>query len=218
MPQEASMRRTPLLLGIALVVSLSGSAVYGASTQNVTLSATIAEATWTTFDPDTRNGEFSSVVVAREGGVTTATLSRSVGEIVLCEGGDTPSTDDDSYGYVGTEVNGTGPATMTVGRQYRSATAKGTISAEVVTYDECSGDFGTTTTKTIKVSLALSGVGPIGRLSSRSTLRVPGELSAHQVIRGVQRQGAGSVKIGSVVFDADGAIGQLTLRAHETSH
>jgi hypothetical protein len=72
--------------------------------------------------------------------------------------------------------------------------------------------------KTIKVSLALSGVGPLGRLSSRSTLRVPGELSAHEVIRGVQRQGAGSVKVGGAVFDADGAIGQLTLRAHETSH
>jgi hypothetical protein len=203
---------------VALVASVSGSVANGASTQNLTISALVAEGAWSTFDPETGNGEFGGVQVAREGGVTTATLNRSVGEIVLCEGGGTTDPSDDFYGFKGTEITGSGPATLTVGRQYRSARATGTVTAEVVSYDECTGDFGTTTTKTIRFSMTLTGVGPVMHESSRSTLRIPSQVTAQQQIRGTLRQAAGSVKLGAVLFDADAVIGQLTLRLHETVH
>ena len=212
------MRRTPLLLALALATLLTGSVAYGASTLNLTMSATIAEGAWSTFDPETGNGEFGGVQLAREGGVVTATLDRSIGELVLCEGGDTPDPTDDFYGFVGKEIHGTGPGTLSVGRQYRSAKASGTVAAEITTYNECTGDFGTTTTRTIPVSLNLNGVGPMAKVSSRSTLRVPSDLTGNEVLRGTLRQAAGTARVGTVTFDADGVIGQLTMRIHETAH
>lgn len=212
------MRRMPVLGAVVLLVAIGGPAASGASTTNTTMSATIAEASWSTLDPDTGMGEFGVLQFARHDGVTEAFLARSFGEIVLCEGGDTPADPtDDSFGFVGTDVSGSGPATMALGKQYTSAKASGTVTVEIVTYDECTGDFGTTTTKTLKVSLALTAVSPLIRQQTRSTLRVPGELSAHTVIRGVLREAAGLAKIGTTRIDADGAIGQLTLREHATT-
>ena len=212
------MRRLPVLGAVLLLVAVGGPAASGASTTNTTMTATVAQATWSSLDPNTGMGEFAALEFARADGATTASFFRSVGEVVLCEGADTPADPtDDVFGFVGTEVNGSGPGTMSLGRQYTSAKASATVTAEVVTYDECSGDFGTTTTTTYKVSLTLTAISPLIRQQSRTTLRVPGELSAHAVIRGVFRQAAGTAKVGARTVAADGAIGQLTLREHETS-
>ena len=211
------MRRLPFLAGLSLVVLLTGS-VAGASTQNLTLSALIAEATWSNVNPDTGAGEAGGVQVAREDGVVTASLDRSIGKIVLCEGGNTPDPSDDYYGFVGKEYIGDGTATLSVGRTYRSARASGTITADVMTFDECSGDFGSVTRTTISFTVTLAGTGPLIHESTRSTLRVPSEVTAQQQIRGTVRFGAGTVKLNGVSIDADGTIGQLTLRVHEAVH
>ena len=214
------MRRLAVVTVLCVVGLLSAPFVDGAVTQNLTASATIAEATWSSGDlgTGTGSGEVGGLQVAREDGVVTATFDRSVGALVVCEGGDTPDPSDDFYGFVGTEYTGDGTATLSVGRQFRSAKASGTIKADVQTFNECTGDFGTTTQKTISFTMTLAGAGPIEHESTRSTLRVPSELTAQQQIRGLVRFASGTVKIGTVSIDADAAIGQLTLKAHATLH
>ena len=213
------MRRSPILLAVGLVIVLGGSVATGASTQNLTLNAVVAEATWDSYNPDTGTGEYGGVQVAREGRVTMVIFQRSIGELVLCEGELTPGdASDDFYGFVGTEIYGEGPATLSMGRQYTSAKASGTVTADVMTFNECTGDFGSSVTKTFKITMALTAVSPLIKETSRTHLRVPGELTSHSMVRGTFRMAAGSVKVGGLAIDADALIGQLTYRVHETSH
>jgi hypothetical protein len=212
------MPRKPILLAITLMVLVGSSVASGASTTNTTLTATIAEATWSSYDEKTGGGEFGAVQVARYDGVTTALLERSIGELVLCEGGGTPDPTDDFYGFVGKEISGTGPATLAVGRGYTSAKASGTVTAEVVTFNECTGDMGTTVTRTYKISIDVQSVSPLIRQSTLSKIRIPSEMTARALVRGVLRQAAGSVKVGLQSIEADAFIGQLTLRSHSTLH
>ena len=53
---------------------------------------------------------------------------------------------------------------------------------------------------------------------SKSIVRVPSKLTTHSQIRGVYREAAGTVKLGTVVIDADAMVGQVMLRVHETVH
>jgi hypothetical protein len=212
------MRRQPLLLAFGLVV-MATSVASGASTQNMTLSATVAEATWDTYNPDTGLGEFGGIQVARESGQTYAVLQRAVGELVLCEGADTPDDpSDDFYGFVGKTTFGVGTATVTVGRQYTSAKASGTVTVDVQTVNDCTGAFGVPQQRTVKFSLSVVAVSGLIKETSKSIVRVPSELTTHSQIRGVYREAAGTVKLGTVVIDADAIVGQVTLRMHETVH
>ena len=212
------MPRKPVLLAITLMVLVGSSAASGASTTNTTLTATIAEATWSSFDEETGGGEFGAVQVARHDGVTTAILERSIGELVLCEGGATPDPTDDFYGFVGKDISGTGPATLTVGRGYTWAKASGTVTADVMTYNECTGDLGTTVTRTFRISIDVQSVSPLIRQSTLQKIRIPSELTARALVRGVLRQAAGSVKVGVQNIEADAFVGQLTLKSQSTVH
>jgi len=212
------MRRQPVLLAFGLLVMVT-SVASGASTQNMTLTATVAEATWDTYNPVTGLGEFGGIQVARESGETYAVLQRAVGELVLCEGADTPDDpSDDFYGFIGKTTFGVGPATVTVGRQYTSAKASGTIAVDVQTVNDCTGAFGVPQQRTVKFSLSVVAVSGMIKETSKSIVRVPSELTTHSQVRGTYREAAGTVKLGTVVIDADAIVGQVTLRLHETTH
>lgn len=213
------MRRQPILLAVGLIAVVGVSGASAAATSNSTLTATIAEAGWDTYDPATGAGEFGAVQAVRESGETYILLQRSVGEIALCEGGDTPDDPtDDFYGFVGRQIFGSGPATLSIGRQYTSAKASGTVTAEVALVNECTGSLGAPTARTYKVSMSLTAVSGLIRETSRSILRAPSELTSHTMIRGSYREAAGTVKVGALTIDADAIIGQLTLRTHDTAH
>ena len=212
------MRRLTVLIMLSVVGLISAPLVAGTFTQNLTATATIAEATWTSGNLGTGAGETGGIQVVRENGEVTATFDRSVGALVLCEGGDTPDPADDFYGFVGTDSSGAGTAALSVGRQFRSARATGLIQASVRTFNECTGDEGTTTQRTISFTVTLAGAGPLQHQSTRSTLRVPSQVTAQQQVRGLVRFASGTVKLGSVSIDADGSIGQVTLKSHVALH
>lgn len=211
------MRRALRILIIGMLFAVGSSTTLATTTQTTTIRALIAAGGWENFDEDTGSGETGAIQFATEGGRTAVSLSMSKGELVLCEGGDTPDDpSDDYYGFVGLETYGEGPATLTVGRTYSSATASGKVTADVYSYDECTGDEGTSSTKTISVSLALDGVSPVITEKLRSKISIPKLLRSKTLIQARSRQAAGTATVGSRTLEIDGVIGQLQMKASTT--
>jgi hypothetical protein len=208
------MRRALGLLIVAMLFVVGSSTALAATPQKITIRALIAQGGWDIYDEATGAGESGVVQVARAQGKTTAYLFASKGELVLCEGGDTPDDPfDDFYGFQGTETVGEGPAKLTLGRTYSSAKAWGTVTAEVFTFNECTGDEGSSTTKTVKVSLDLTGISPVVHEKSRSTISIPSRLRTKMMVKADSRDAAGTVVVGTRTIDTGGVIGQLFLRA-----
>jgi len=211
------MRRAVGLLIVAVLVAVGSSTALAATTQKITINAVIAAASWEDINDDTGAGEFGSVEFARSSGATTVSLLISKGELILCEGADTPDDEsDDIFGFVGTETSGEGTATLSIGRTYSSAAASGKVSAEVSTYNECTGDEGTATKKQITVTLALDGVSPIVTEKLHSTIKVPKQLRSRTIAQARSREAAGTVKIGTRSIDTGGVIGLLQMRSTTT--
>jgi hypothetical protein len=206
------MRKTLGLLIVVMLFAVGSSTALAATRQNMSIRALIAEAGWESYNEDTGAGEFGDVLFATADGATTVSVGISKGELVLCEGGDTPDESDDFYGFVGTETTGEGDATLSLGKTFRSAIAKGTVTADVFTYDECTGDEGTTTTKTFDVSLSLDGVSPIVTEKSRSTITIPKQLRSKTMVQARSREAAGTLKVGTRSIDVGGFIGLLSMK------
>jgi hypothetical protein len=211
------MRRVFGLSVIVLAFIVGSSSVLAATSQRITLKAVIGQGSWEMYDEDTGSGEFGDLQFAIAEGKTTVSLSMSSGELVLCEGGDTPDESDDFYGFVGTETYGQGVGRMTVGKTYSSAVASGTVDAEVYSYDECTGDEGTVTSKKIAVSLDLTGVSPVITEKLRSTITIPQRLRSKTMIQAQSREAAGSLKVGTRTIEVGGIIGQLQMRGSLTT-
>lgn len=213
------MRRALGLLIVAMLFVVGSSTAFAATTQKITIRALVAQAGWETYDEETGNGESGSVEFATAEGTTTVFLAISKGELILCEGGATPEDPlDDYYGFLGTETIGEGAAKLSLGRTYSSAKAWGTVTAEVFTYNECTGDEGSTSTKSIKVSLDLDGISPVVHEKFRSTISIPSRLRSKTMVKADSREAAGNVKVGGQTIDiGDGVIGLLSMRASLTA-
>jgi hypothetical protein len=208
------MRRALVSLMAVMLFAVASSTAIAAAPQTITIRALIAQAGWETYDETTGAGESGDLQFANAEGTTTAYLSMSKGELVLCEGGDTPEDPfDDFYGFVGTETFGEGPAKLSVGKTYSSAKAWGTITADVFTFNECTGEEGATSGKTIKVSLDLTGITPVVHEKLHSTISIPSRLRSKTMIKADSRQAAGTAKLGTRTLQIDGVIGQLSMRA-----
>lgn len=213
------MRRALALLIVAMLFAVGSSTALAATTQKVTIRALIAQAGWDTFDENTGAGEAGSAQFATAEGRTTVSLSTTRGELVLCQGAETPDDPfDDVYGFVGTATFGEGPAKLSLGKTYSSAKASGTVTAEVFTFSECTGDEGTISTRSIKVSMNLTGVSPIIHETLRSTIRIPSRLRSKSMIRADSREAAGTVKVGSRTIRTGGVIGMLSMKASTTTN
>lgn len=208
------MRRIFGSLIVVLALVISSSTALAAQVQKTTVKAVIAAGGWEVIDEETGGGEFGDVQFATAEGKTTVSLIISSGELVLCAGDETPDDPfDDVYGFVGTETVGEGVGKLTVGKSYSSAVATGTVAAEVFTFDECTGDEGTVTKKTIAVSLDLTGISPVVHEKLRSTISIPSRLRTKTMIAAESREAAGSIKVGTRSIDVGGVIGQLQMRA-----
>lgn len=213
------MRRTFALMTVVMLFVVGSSTALAATQQKITIRALIAESGWESYDEDTGNGESGYVQFAAAEGATTIFLAMSRGELVLCEGADTPDDPfDDYYGFLGTETIGQGPAKLVLGRTYSTAKASGTVTADVYRYNECTGDEGSTSTKTIKVSLDLAGIGPVVGQKLRSTIAIPRTLRSKTLIRSDSREAAGTTKIGTRTIETGGIIGKLSMRASLLEH
>jgi hypothetical protein len=212
------MRRVFGLTVIVMAFVVGSSSALAATSQKVTIKALIGEGGWEVFDEDTGAGEFGDLQFAIAEGKTTVSLVMSSGELVLCDGVDTPDDpSDDVYGFVGTETYGEGVGRMTVGKTYSSAVATGTVDAEVYTFDECTGDEGTVTRKKIAVALDLTGISAVITQKVRSTISIPKRLRSKTILQAQSREAAGSLKVGSRTIEVGGIIGQLQMRASLTT-
>lgn len=208
------MRRIVGSLIVVLALAIGSSTALAAQVQKTTVKAVIAGGGWELIDEATGAGEFGDVQFATAEGKTTVALLISSGELVLCAGEDTPDDPfDDVYGFVGTETVGEGVGKLTVGKSYSSAVATGTVAAEVFTFDECTGDEGTVTKKTIAVALDLTGISPVVHEKLRSTISIPARLRTKTMISAESREAAGSVTVGRRTIEVGGVIGQLQMRA-----
>jgi hypothetical protein len=212
------MRR---VLGLSIIVMafvVGSSSALAATSVKTSIKAVIGQGGWEVFDEETGSGELGDLQFATAEGKTTVSLQMSSGELVLCEGGETPDDEsDDLYGFVGKQTFGEGVGRMNVGKSYSSAFGWGTVDAEVMTFNECTGDEGTISRKTIKVSLDLTGISPVITEKLRSTISIPQRLRARTMIRAQSREAAGTLKVGSRSIEVGGVIGQLQLRASETT-
>ena len=208
------MRRLVVLLVVAAFAVAGAVNVLAATVTNVTVNATIAQAIWDDIDED-GNGEQIAISAEKSSTGVAINVDGFKGSFEVCDDGGTPDDpDDDFLGFVGTETSGTGAGKLTIARQYRAATASGTIKVEVTTFDECTGDFGTTTTKSIKVALDLTAISPLIRESTRSTIAIPKQFRLHQLVKATSRVSVGTMTYGSRKLDVDGVIGQLSLKGH----
>lgn len=208
------MRRALGMLIVVMLFAVGSSTALAATSQKITIRALIAQAGWEDFNEETGGGEFGDVQFATAEGTTTVYLAMSKGELVLCEGAETPDDPfDDFYGFVGTETVGSGPGKLALGKTYSSAVASGKVTAEVYTFNECTGDAGTVTTKTINVSLELDGVSPVVNEKLRSTISIPQRLRSKIMISAQSREAAGTAKVGGRTIELGGVIGLLSMRA-----
>jgi len=208
------MRRALGLLIVVMLFAVGSSTALAATSTKVTLRALVAQGSWEIFDEVTGAGEFGDLQFATAEGQTMILLMMSKGELLLCAGGETPDDPfDDYWGFVGTETFGEGVGKLSLGKTYSSAVASGKVNVEVYTYNECTGDEGSATTKTMNVSLDLTGVSPIITEKLRSTISIPKRLSAKTMIQAQSRDAAGTLKIGSRTLEVGGYIGLIQMKA-----
>jgi hypothetical protein len=210
------MRRSAATL-IFLVLFAVGSSVASAATkQTVTIRAIVAQADWERFDEATGAGEFGVVQFATAQGQTTVFLASSRGELIQCSGALTPDPSDDVYGFLGTLIQGEGPATLVLGKSYSSAKGSGTVSAEVLTFNECTGEGDVTTTRSIKLALDLTGISPVVTQKSRTTIAIPKQLRTKVMLQSRSRDAAGTLVMDGRSSDVGGVIGNLWLKGSST--
>lgn len=208
------MRRTVAALIVVVLLGVGSSVASAATTQTIAIRALIAQADWEHFDEDTGAGEFGVVQFATAERRTTVFLAISTGELVLCQGAETPDDPlDDIFGFVGSTTQGEGPARLSVGRSYSTAVASGTVSAQVSTINECTGDGEVTTTASIRVSLDLAGIGPVVTQKSRTTVAIPRQLRTKTFVQSRTRDAAGTLVMNGGSQEVGGVIGALSLRA-----
>src|SRR5688500_6250641 len=208
------MRRIFAALIVVVLLTVGSSVASATTKQTIAIRALIAQAGWEQFDEETGAGEFGAVQFATAERRTTVFLSISTGELVLCQGAETPDDPtDDVFGFVGSTTQGEGPARLAVGKSYSSAVASGTVTAQVSTLNECTGDGEVTTTASIRVSLDLSGIGPIVTQKSRTTVAIPRQLRTKTFVQSTTRDAAGTLVMNGGSQEVGGVIGALALRA-----
>lgn len=208
------MRRTFAGLIVVVLLGVGSSTALAATTQTIAIRALVAQAGWEQFDEDTGAGEFGVVQFATADRRTTVFLLISRGELVLCQGAETPDDPlDDVFGFVGSTTQGEGPARLSVGKSYSSAVASGTVNAQVSTLNECTGGQEVTSTASIRVALDLSGIGPIITQKSRTTVAIPKQLRSKTFVQSTTRDAAGTLVLAGASQDVGGVIGALSLRA-----
>ena len=134
-----------------------------------------------------------------QGGDSFAEYGQFSAEWVQCTGADTPDDpDDDTFGAVGSNVWGYGPATLAIGKNFGSATASGTLEAGRETFDECTGEYSYE---------ALPE-------SSRGSFKLPGEYNSHSSYKSIYRFAEGTIDLGAGAQEVYGQIGTVSWKDH----
>src|SRR5919106_177553 len=207
------MRRTATVLAVLTMLALGSSVASATTRTTIAIRAVVAQAGWEFLDEETGSGEFGAVQFAAEKTGTTVFLTIIRGELIQCEGADTPDDPtDDFYGFLGTSITGEGKAKLTVGRSFSSARGSATVRAQVATVDECTADSTVDSTRSVTIALDLTSIGPVATQKSRTTVAIPKQLRTKTFVQSRSRDAAGTVVVDGRTMEVGGIVGELSLR------
>ena len=199
-----------------LALTLAAPAMAGPNVGNFSGSVTLAQAGWESYAEDKQSYTSGYVVVGQDqGGDSFAEYNEFSADWVQCTGADTPDDpDDDTFGSVGSNVWGYGPASLSIARNFGTATASGTLEASRETFDECTGEYNYEDLGATAFSLDLTATSGTVKESSRGSFKLPGEFNSHSSYKATYRFAEGSVDVGADSHDAYGQIGTVSWRDH----
>ena len=200
-----------------LALAVAAPAFAGANVSNTSGSVTIAQGNWESWDDATQTYRYGYVAVSQyTSGETFAEYSSSSQQFVQCTGADTPDNpDDDTFGTVGTDSWGYGPASLAITRGMASAAASGSLDIGTASYNECTGEYdkGGFESSTA-FSLDLTATSALIKESGRGSFHVPSEFNGHSSYRSTYRYAAGTFDAGDGPQTVDGIIGKVSWTDH----
>ena len=200
-----------------LALTLAGSALAGPNVGNFSGSVEIAQGSWESYDEEKQAFQFGYVAVSRDPGATQAfaEFNDYREEYVQCTGANTPDDpEDDSFGAVGSNIWGYGPATLTIGKSNGSATASGTLEVMREDFDGCTGEWTVQELADFDFSLTLAATSATIRETGRGSFHVPGEFNSHSSYKAVYRQAAGTFTGSDGPQSISGMIGTVSWKDH----
>ncbi len=148
--------------------------------------------------------------------------SDSHGELVWCEAN--PDNPEGFWGYVWTQREGWGPASVTIGKGYSSGTASAMVDVWTWTYSDCdwwggeeavSPENGGEPMETVDVTVAMVATGRRAQQSDSYSFHMPGQYNEHSRSRSTYREAAGVVTVDGDSHDTSwGQIGEYSWRVH----
>jgi hypothetical protein len=111
-------------------------------------------------------------------------------------------------------VWGFGPASLSIGPRYSSATASATLEAYAEAFDECTGEWSSEELPALSIGLDLTATSGLIKESGRGSFHLPGEINNHSSYKATYRQAEGSVDGADGHLAAFGQIGKVTWTDH----
>jgi len=200
-----------------LALALAAPVAAGPNVGNYSSSATIAQASWDSYDEEKEAYSAGYIAISREQGSSEAfaEYSQYSETFVQCTGADTPDDpDDDTFGVVTSNVWGYGAASLAVGRNYSSASASGTLDAAREDFDECTGEWSYEELQAFEFSLDLTATSATFKESGRGSFHVPGEFNSHSSYKATYRFAEGVFDGADSSQGVSGQIGKVSWREH----
>lgn len=199
-----------------MALTLAASALAGPNVGNFSGSLTLAQAGWESYAEDKESYTSGYVLVGQEqGGDTFAEYSEFSAEWVQCTGTDTPDDpDDDTFGSIGSNVWGYGPASLAIGKNFGTATASGTLETSRETFNECTGEYAYESLPAQAFSLDLTATSGTVKETSRGSFKLPGEYNSHSSYKAIYRFAEGTIDLGAGAQEVYGQIGTVSWRDH----
>jgi hypothetical protein len=200
-----------------LVLGIAAPALAGPNTTNLSGSATIAQASWESYDDATETYAYGYLVVVRESGSTApfAQYQQYTEQIVQCTGDATPDDpSDDTFAPKATFLDGFGDATLAIGKSYSSAAASGNLAISSGGFDGCTGEKFYEEAPGRAFTLDLTATSPTIRESGRGSFHVPGEFNNHSSYKATYRLADAAITGLDAPAVVSGQIGKVSWMDH----
>lgn len=220
------MRRIGLTVFVALaLVALAAPAATAKTVIYERNSEVVVEAGW-------YSGEWGDPVIVsgyagarhRKGGaVGEMYFYQGTGTAVTCDAGTPEDPSDDFLGYEWVNIDGWGPATVTVSKTYASGNAVATVDGWSYQSSDCDWYYpenggGDGAMVTVEVAIDLTGDGPLVRSKGSNSFHIPGEYKEHSKNSSTYRNAVGTVTVDATPYEMSGGqIGQYSWSMHVTS-
>jgi hypothetical protein len=218
-PQKGNAMRTFLTVPMAglLVLAVAAPVAAGPNVGNYSSSVSIAQADWGSKDPATEIYSYGYLAVSQEQGSSDAfaEYNESREQYVQCTGVETPDDpDDDTFGTNTTTVYGFGPASLSIGAKFASATASAVLDAYTEVIDGCTAESSYSEDSGLSIGLDLTATSSTIKESGRGSFHLPGEFNNHSSYKATYRFAEGSVDGVDGPQAAFGQIGKVSWSEH----